>query len=241
VSGPSFFVLVYFIPLYFQVIKGVSATRSGINLLPMLLALMISGLVSGVLVTLFGCYTPFIIFGAALSCVGAGLVTTFNVDASFGKWFGYQILSGIGVGIGDQVPVLAVETVLELDDVPIATACLIFAQSLGGAIFISVAQNVFSNGVVRGVHQFAPWLNPTLLLNSGATEIRDVLNRLGRSDDLQDVLKGYMVGLVDSFWVVFGCTCAALVTTSFFEWRSVKSDEAKRRKEVVEMGGIAIR
>jgi hypothetical protein len=237
--GAAFFVLVYFLPLYFQAVKGVSATRSGIEVLPLLLATVISSVVAGILITVFGYYTPFVIGGTALFAIGAGLLTTYKVDMPFGKWFGYQVLTGCGVGVGFQVPIIAVQTVLDLEDIPVATACVIFFQSLGGALFISVAQNVFSNGVVRGVRQFTPWLSPTLLLDAGATEIRNVLSRLGRSADLQDVLRGYMVGLVDVYRVTLACACAAFVASLFFEWRSVKSDEAKRKKEAAEAAGIA--
>jgi len=238
--GAAFFVLVFYLPLYFQSIKGVSATKSGIDVLPLLLATVISSVVAGVLITVVGYYTPFVIAGTILFSIGAGLISTYTIDMSFGKWFGYQVLTGAGVGVGFQIPIISVQTVLPLEDVPVGTACVIFFQSLGGALFVSVAQTVFQNGIIRGTHTFVPDLDPQILLKAGATEIRKVLEKVGMLDALPAVLKAYMVGLIDSFRVTVGCAAAAVVAALFFEWKSVKDDEVKRKKEAAAELGMAV-
>jgi hypothetical protein len=231
--GAGFFVLVFYLPLYFQSIKGVSATKSGIEVLPLLLATVISSVVSGGLITTIGYYTPFVISGTVVFAIGAGLISTYTIDTTFGKWFGYQVLAGAGVGVGFQIPIIAVQTVLPLADVSVGTACIIFFQSLGGALFISVAQNVFQNGVIRGTHTFVPGLDPQILLKAGATEIRSVLARNGVLEQLPGALKAYMMGLTDTFKVSVACAAAAAMAAFFFEWRSVKDEDAKRKREAV--------
>ena len=59
--GGSFFILIYYIPIWFQAIKGTSAVESGIRNLPMILGLVIVSIVSGIGITLIGYYTPFMI------------------------------------------------------------------------------------------------------------------------------------------------------------------------------------
>jgi len=86
--GSAFFVFVYFLPVWFQAIKGVSATKSGIMNLPMILALVISSIVAGGLVTDFGYYTPFCIAASIIMAIGAGLLSTFEVDTGSAKWIG---------------------------------------------------------------------------------------------------------------------------------------------------------
>ena len=149
----------------------------------------------------------------------------------FGKWFGYKVLTGAGIGVGFQIPIIAVQTVLPLEDVPVGTACVIFFQSLGGALFISVGQTVFQNGIIRGTRTYAPDVNPHLLLTAGAAEIRNVLEKVGKSDQLPHVLRAYMVGLTNSFRVTVACVAVAALAACFFEWKSVKDDEARRKKE----------
>lgn len=63
------------------------------------------------------------------------LISTYTIDMPFGKWFGYEVLTGAGVGVGFRIPIIAVQTVLPLKDVHVGTACVIFFQSLGGVLF----------------------------------------------------------------------------------------------------------
>jgi len=233
--GAGFFVLVFYLPIYFQSVKGVSATRSGIEILPLMLSAVLASIITGGLITVFGQYAPFLIASAAMSAIGVGLLTTFSVNTSFSHWFGYQVLTGLGVGAGFQVPLMAVQTVLPLEDIPIGTACVIFTPTLGGSLFISVAQTVFQNGVIKGTEKFVPSLDPHMLLEVGATQIRQLLVKLGITDQLPAVLNAYMVGLVDVYRVSLGCGVAAFAATLFVEWKNVKEEDAKRKKAGVQV------
>lgn len=86
---------------------------------------------------------PFVIFGTILFYIGSGLISMYTIDMPFAKWFGYQVLIGAGVGVGFRIPIIAVQTVPPLEDVPVGTARVIFFQWLGGALFISIGQAVF--------------------------------------------------------------------------------------------------
>lgn len=109
--GASFFVLIYYLPLYFQSVQNTSATKSGIKVLPLLLSCVFSSIIGGGAITVVGWYTPFLLVGSAIFAVGTGLLTTLQVDSSIGKWFGYQVVAGFGIGFGFQIPLLAVQTV----------------------------------------------------------------------------------------------------------------------------------
>jgi hypothetical protein len=236
--GAAFFSLIFYLPLYFQSIKGVSATKSAVQILPLLLSIVLSSVISGGLISAVGFYTPFAIVATTIFCIGSGLISTYSINMPFGKWFGYQIMTGAGIGTGFQIPLLAVQTVLPLDDVPIGSASVMFFQTLGGTLFIAIAQTVFQNGIIRGTRQFIPALDPYILLRAGATEIREVLATLGLEDQLEGALKAYMTGLTDSFRVTVACAAAAVVAACFLEWRSVKDPEVKKKLEAAD--GVAI-
>lgn len=68
--------------------------------LTMLLAQVILSIVAGACVTQFGYYTPFMIISSLLMAVGAGLLSTFQPDTGSGKWIGYQVIFGAGMGTG---------------------------------------------------------------------------------------------------------------------------------------------
>lgn len=230
--GGAFFLLVYYLPIFFQSVKGSSAMKSGIQLLPLMLATVVSSVLIGGMVTAAGYYTPFLIGSTAIAAIGAGLVTMFNIDISSGKWIGYQILVGAGVGAGFQVPMTAVQTVLKPEDIPVGTAAVMFFQTLGGALFIAVGQSVFQNGLISGIRKYAPTVNPVAIVGAGATQMRQVLGELGKMDQLEGVIKAYMSGLRDTYRVSLALLIVAFVASCFLEWRSVKKAGGEKKDEV---------
>ncbi|KAJ5741185.1 major facilitator superfamily domain-containing protein [Penicillium malachiteum] len=230
--GGGFFLLVYYVPIFFQSVKNSSAMKSGIQLLPLMLATVVSSVVVGGLVTAAGYYTPFLIGSTAIAAIGTGLVTTFDVDISTSKWIGYQILVGAGVGAGFQIPMTAVQTVLQPEDIPVGTAIVMFFQTLGGALFLAVGQSVFQNGLIDGIHKYAPDVNPTVIVGAGATEMRHTLTTLGQLDQLDGVIRAYMAGLQDAYRVSLALMVVAFVSSCFFEFKSVKKADQERKGEL---------
>jgi hypothetical protein len=239
--GAAFFALIFYIAIYFQSVQGSSATYSGIQLLPLLISTVISSIVTGGLISAFGYYTPLMMFCMGLFCVGAGLITTYDINTPFSKWFGYQVLAGAGVGVGFQGGIVVVQTVLPLADVPVGTACVSFFQSLGGAIFISVAQTLFQNGLITGIEEYAPELSPQIFLYSGATAIRGILAQMHREDLLEGVLKAYVLGLSHCYFITVACAAAAFVAAACLQWKSVKKEKTKSKKDVEAEAGEATR
>lgn len=219
--GGSFFVLIYYIPIWFQAIKGTTATESGIRNLPMILALVVFSIISGVLVTVIGYYTPWMIVSAVMMAIGVGLISTWKVDTGSAKWIGYQIIYGIGVGCGMQQSLIAAQTVLHLDDIPTGTAMLMFAQTFGGALFIGVAQNVFTNRLVSNLLENVPTLNPAIVLTTGATSLKGAITAQNPSL-LPGVLTAYNSALVQTFYVSVAMASLSIFGAAGIEWKSVK-------------------
>lgn len=220
--GAGFFALIFYIAIYFQAVKGSSATKSGIEILPLLLAVVISSIVIGGLITYTGYYTPFLIVSMVFFAIGSGLITTYDIDTPMGKWFGYQVLAGAGIGVGFQGALLVVQTVLPLVDVPLGTTAVTFCQQLGGALFVSVAQTAFANGLVSGLKEHAPTLPVDVFINSGATSLRAILKDLKAEDQLENVLKAYVRGLSNCFWITVACALAAFIAAVSLEWKNIK-------------------
>lgn len=123
----------YYLPVYFQAVKGVSPVLSGVYLLPSIVSQLLSAILSGVLgksfasflfripfalifllprlkntlthrtVERLGYCLPFVVLGSIVNSVAGGLLSTLSPDTGSGKWIGYQILSGFGQGIGLQM------------------------------------------------------------------------------------------------------------------------------------------
>ncbi|KAL1881855.1 hypothetical protein Daus18300_000908 [Diaporthe australafricana] len=223
--GSSMMIMVYYLPIYFQAIKGVNAVDSGIRLLPMVLPMVVSSIASGVLISKIGYYTPFMLAGVVLLSIGAGLLTTLQIDTSQGKWVGYQVLYGFGMGQTFQAPNLAAQTVLPTVDVPIGTSLMFFAQLLGGSIFISVGQNVLNNELLKNLSG-VPGFDASSILQAGATTLTQLAEPLRTT-----VLLAYNEALRKVFQVGLIMTCLTILGAASLEWRSVKSKKPGNKKD----------
>lgn len=190
-------------------------------------------ILSGVVITVVGYYNFVIIPCMILYTVGTGMITTFDVDTPLRKWFGYQVLAGLGIGSGFQIGVLIVQTVLPQDWVPVGTACVQFFQAFGGAIFVAVAQTLFQNGLIDKLTSDNIGIDPKIFINSGASEIKQVLEQMNRLDAFDTVLQAYMDGLRHTYYISVACAACAFLCCLCFEWKSVKKgpDGEKKKPE----------
>ena len=238
--GAAFFVFVYYLPIWsvhcpvrrtaarhkqliasdfrFQAIKGVSAVKSGIMNIPMVLSLVLVSMIGGFTVTKVGYYTPFCLVSSVLMAIGAGLLSTFTTTTGHSKWIGYQVIFGAGVGFGMQNTLIAAQTVLPKKDVPIGTAIIMFSQTLGGAVFISVAQNVFTNRLLTNLKQVVPDLSPALVLKVGATSLKTAIPK----QFLGGVQQAYNDAIMSTFYVAVAMASFSIFGSALLEWRSVK-------------------
>src|SRR5690348_16254756 len=90
----TIFVFSFYLPIYFQAVKGVSPFTSGVYVLPNILTSTFFAVLSGSLVNKTRYYIPWVLFGGALTTVASGLFTTLTPSTSTAQWAGYQILLG---------------------------------------------------------------------------------------------------------------------------------------------------
>ncbi|KAJ7446316.1 major facilitator superfamily domain-containing protein [Mycena latifolia] len=217
--GAAFIIVTFYLPIWFQAIRGVSAEKSGIDNLPVILSLVAASIIAGAVITRVGYYTPFLILSAILTAVGTGLLCTLTVASDHTKWLPFEVLCGLGVGFGMQQPMLAAQTVLDLKDVPIGVAIIMFSQTMGSALFISIAQNVFTSKLVSGLVATVPGVSPSLVLSTGATSLKDAI----APEFLSGVLLVYNQAVVAAFYVATAMASLALVGALVIEWRNIKS------------------
>jgi EmrB/QacA subfamily drug resistance transporter len=140
----GFFATVVFLPRWFQVVAGASATESGYQILPLLGGLIISAVLSGQIVSRTGRYRT-LIFGA-LVVMAAGLfaLTNLRADTPIPLLWAWMFVTGLGVG-----PTFAVFTLIVQNGVPVqrlgtATSNLTFFQQVGGTVGLALTGTIFS-------------------------------------------------------------------------------------------------
>ena len=120
---------IYYLPFYFQAVKGTSAEGSGIRCIPYLVSITLASIVVGGLITALGPYNPPMWAGVIIFTVGSGMIYTLKVSSSAGTWIGYQILAGVGAGACVQIPFIAVQVALDEKDMPVGNAVAIVSAS----------------------------------------------------------------------------------------------------------------
>ena len=194
ISG-GFFIHIYYIPIFFQTIQGLSPMASGVRNLPINIGCFLS-IASGFLVSIYGrLWAPLMAIGSAIATVGAGLIYTFGLDTSPGAYIGYQVITGVGTGLALQIPLMANQAVVTPMDISAVSAITLFFQIIGGSFSVACAQAAFATTLVNRIKVHAPSVDPNVLLHLGATQLREQY----AGDELQSVLMAYMDGLKVAF------------------------------------------
>jgi EmrB/QacA subfamily drug resistance transporter len=155
VMGFAMFGALTFLPLYMQIVKGVSPTASGLRILPLMLGMLGASVLSGRLVTRWGRYKIFPVIGTALMTIGAYLLSM--IDASTNGWVlaGYMFVFGVGMGLVMQVLVVAVQNAVSYEDLGVATSSSVFFRMIGGSFGTAVFGAIYAT-VLN--HTIAPTL-----------------------------------------------------------------------------------
>ncbi|KAJ3980564.1 ABC transporter [Lentinula detonsa] len=148
----------YYIPIFYQAVRHRTATDSGIDLLPFMLSVVLSVVGSGQLVGKFGYYWPFLVCAPIFLAIGSGLLYTVSTSISSASLIGFQILAGVGTGMGMQNSILAMQ--VEFKDAPRllgqATSMASFGQFLGGTLGLGVAEPIFASELSKYLLMYAP-------------------------------------------------------------------------------------
>ncbi|KAF7904714.1 hypothetical protein EAF00_002048 [Botryotinia globosa] len=223
----SFYLVVYYIPIWFQAVQGLDAFDSGLHTVPLVLALVFATLFAAIFQRSIGYYVPMIIVSSIVAPVGAGLLTTLQVNSGPKEWMSWPVVFGSGLGLGIQQISLAVQECLPDNDLPIGLALIPFFQSLGDTIFVSVGQAIFSHELVKNLSALnLPSLPTSLILHTGATELRTLIP----AQYLSEVLTAYNAAIMKVFFVAIITSALTIFTGLTLEWKNV--NKVKKNFEV---------
>lgn len=160
VVGFALFGVTTFLPLFLQVVNGVSPTISGLRLVPLMAGVLTTSITSGQLITRWGRYKIFPIVGTALMVVGMVLLSLMNAQTN--AWISslYMLVLGMGLGLVMQVLVIAVQNAVDYRDLGAATSGATFFRSIGGSFGTAVFGAIFSNLLVANLASLASVLPP---------------------------------------------------------------------------------
>jgi EmrB/QacA subfamily drug resistance transporter len=145
VVGFAMFGALTFLPIFLQVVHGISPTLSGVHLLPMMGGLLVTSILSGRLITRTGRYKIYPVVGTAVTSVGLFLLSRMDEHTSTLATSCYLCVLGLGLGLVMQVLVIAVQNAVGYEDLGAATSGASFFRSIGGSFGVAVFGSIFSN------------------------------------------------------------------------------------------------
>ena len=145
VVGFSLFGALTYLPLFQQVVRGLSPTASGLQLVPLMVGLLAASIGSGQLISRTGRYKRFPILGTAISVVGLLLLSRLKPGTGSFEAGAYMLVLGVGLGFTMQVLVLAVQNSVPYSQLGVATSSATLFRSIGGSLGTAILGAVFAN------------------------------------------------------------------------------------------------
>jgi EmrB/QacA subfamily drug resistance transporter len=148
-ASMAFFAPIVFLPRWFQVVGGSSATQSGYQLLALLGGLIISAMGSGQIVARTGRYKLLALGGAITLGVGLFLLSNLRADTPLPVLFVWMFITGLGVGPMFSIFTLVVQGAVAPRQIGTATSSLTLFQQLGGSVGLAIAGTIFGSRLVE--------------------------------------------------------------------------------------------
>jgi EmrB/QacA subfamily drug resistance transporter len=215
------FAAIIYLPRFYQVVRGVSATQSGYETWPLLVGLIGGSIVAGRLISRTGRYRHLVVGSTVLLLLGSVLMTNLTATTSTWLLWGMMLVIGLGVGPGMSGYTTIVQNVVPMRLMGAATGALTFFRQVGGSIGLAIAGTVFNQ-------QFAALLPGKLvaagvpqgvadrLANSSARgSLTGVGGAQGSSAVVSGVHQAFAAATADIFWVGVIAAAVAMVAVLF--------------------------
>ncbi|KAF2115524.1 major facilitator superfamily domain-containing protein [Lophiotrema nucula] len=220
-AGP-FQVIVYWLPIWFQAVLGVSPIASGIRYLPTVIADALTCIVGSAIIMQLGIWNPFLLLSKVLISLSGGLLSTIHLGISSSHLIGYQILGGIGFGLVNNVAHIGMQASVPKELVPIGASSLMSIVSATCAVYLAAGQTIFQDRLKANLSGKVSSELIERLLDLGATNIRSFISLA----DLPVVLEGYSKSITQVFYLPAAAPVIGFFIALGLKWTSLKKKEA---------------
>jgi EmrB/QacA subfamily drug resistance transporter len=226
-AGVAMFGTIIFLPFYLQIVMGMSPTESGLALLPAVLGILTTSIISGRLITRTGRYKIFPIIGAAVLMVSLLMMSRLRVDTPFWELAIYELAFGAGLGCTMQTIITAVQNAVEFRDLGAATSATTFFRQMGGTLGAAVFGAILASRLAfHLVEQLGPIASS--VQESGAIDTNNIEAIQAIPEPMKtSVLTAFTAALTDIF--LFGVPVVGLALIVALFLKEVPLRTAQRR------------
>jgi EmrB/QacA subfamily drug resistance transporter len=237
IMSMGLFGVIAFLPMFLQAVIGMSATSSGETLIPLMVGVMITILVSGFLLKRTG-YKVWLIIGPPLSAFGLFMLSTLHAGSSQMDAVIYLIITGMGLGAVMSNYMVAAQNVMNKKEMGVVTSSMTLFRSIGGTIGVTVLGAIVNDRMVEELGKNLPSGAMSSLPTTDVNSIGGLLMSSSASGIPGPIMDSIRLSLSNSITYMFLIAAVivmfALVTSVFIRGVPLKSADEYHEKEVRE-------
>ncbi|EFR03593.1 hypothetical protein MGYG_06587 [Nannizzia gypsea CBS 118893] len=229
----------YYLPLYFQSVQQASPTKSGVLILPMMIAASLCDLGVGVLIHRTGRYREIIWTGTACLTLGTGLYVLLWIDTSLAKVICFEIIGGVGLSLLLSTPMLAIQNNVDQADVAVASSTLGFVRSIATSLSIVLGGVVFQDSMTaKHTSLVTAGLSPAYLdAFSGydAAANVDLVSTIKDPAQSRAVQEAYAYSMRNMFIMYTAVAGVGLLASPFIKQRHMSKEHTETKTGIANM------
>jgi hypothetical protein len=208
IHGMILWSLLYYLPLYYEAIKGYSPIITGVAIFPETFTVAPASIAVGVIVSITGRYRWAIWVGWFLTILGTGVLYLMDVKTTVVQWIFLNLVAGLGTGILFPAMAFSIQSSIDIKDIAFGTAFYSFFRSFGQALGIAVGGTIFQNQIKKHILTY-PLLAPQAQAYSqDATALVDIIQGMQEGPVRDQLMQAYADSL-KTIWIVM-CALAAV-------------------------------
>jgi MFS family permease len=247
--GFGMFTAVIYLPRFYQVVRGVSATQSGYEIWPLLVGLMGGSILAGQLISRSGRYKALMLISIGILIVGAFLMTHMTPDTGNWTLWSWMLILGAGIGPGMAAYTVVIQSIVPLKRMGVATSTLTLLRQIGGSVSLAVAGTLFNQSFTQNLPtQLAANGVPAAVAdpivaaasNGGLTGLGAASQLGAASPQLQALVPHIVTALHEAetfaiaqlFWLTIAAAVVAFFCTLAIQERPLRSGPALREEQL---------
>jgi EmrB/QacA subfamily drug resistance transporter len=234
-AGIAMFAAILFIPEYQQIVRGYSATKSGLLLLPLVLGLLVALTTTGRLTTKFGRYKIFHIIGTLITALGLFLFSHLTLKTTQLQLSIWMVVLGLGIGSFLQIMTLAVQNSSPREELGVATATATFFRSMGSALGGAIFGAILTNRLAVHLKQLLPPIHggESVPINSSSIQTGAVGHISSLPAPLShDIFQAFVLSFRDMFLLAIPVVLLAFVFALFLKEIPLRTSNAHVPKDI---------
>ncbi|KAF9428981.1 hypothetical protein BGZ94_000265 [Podila epigama] len=231
-SGMSFFGILFYLPIYFQVVKDESATIGGLETVPFVIGIVITSISSGIWVLKKGTFRLFPAIGNLLFIAGSALCLIFEKDTPRVVTIFILLVCGFGMGLTMQASTLAVQAAVKPKYMATVTTSVQFIRSLGQVFGVAIVGTVFNQKLIDNlVERFGD--DQSVLKVTQRYEFIKEYN----DQQIDLIYDSFVNSLHYVFYCCIGFCTLAFIMSCFIQHKELKTNANQNKPEMaVEVG-----